>query len=101
MNTDKVTRFEIINHTPCDECGGTGRVVVMDPSHREGPEQMECKDCHGLGSPGRTVYAYNENLKLELSLQDDGRTLKVFIDERKVEDHVHDTFCLSYGKCSE
>ena len=83
MKTDKVTRFEIINHTPCEECNGTGWVMVPDPTHQEEPEQRECRDCHGLGSPGRTVYVHNQNLKFDVQLQDEGRTLKVFIDERE------------------
>ena len=46
-NTDKVTRFEVVEHTK----GGRGR----------------CYTAH--------------NVKVELSLQDDNRTLKVFVND--------------------
>lgn len=52
MNTDNVTRLEIIDHTRPLEDGG-----------------------------GRTVISWDEKKKIELSLQDDGRTLKIFISE--------------------
>lgn len=51
--TDKVTRLEIIDHTKPLEDGG-----------------------------GRTVIFWDENKKIELQLQDDDRTLKVFISEK-------------------
>lgn len=54
--TTKVTRFEVIDHTRSLEDGG-GRVFVK----RE------------------------ENMTVELSLQDDGRTLKVFLSPKKSE----------------
>lgn len=76
METGKVTRFEIINHTPCEECEGTGLNQDIDKLGKF------CPECKGLGIPGRTVYVHNENLKFEVQLQDEGRTLKVFIDER-------------------
>jgi hypothetical protein len=49
MNTDKVTRFEVIDHTT----GGYGRIL--------------------------TEYG----VKVELSLQDDDKTLKVFMKDRE------------------
>jgi hypothetical protein len=49
VNTEKVTRVEIINH-----------------AHKK----------------GRVYSIQNERITVELSLQDGGRTLKVFIDER-------------------
>ncbi len=82
METNKVTRFEIINHTPCEECEGTGWVMVPDPTHMENPSQQECRECHGQGMPGRTVYVHDKTLQFDVQLQDKGRTLKVFIHER-------------------
>lgn len=82
METDKITRFEIIDHTPCEECEGTGRVLVPDPSHREEAEERDCVGCGGSGIPGRKVIAWDEDLRFDVELQDDGRTLKVFIHER-------------------
>lgn len=55
MNTDKVTRFEVINHTGWAG-EKQGRVLVK----------------HGVS--------------IELSLQDEGRTLKVFVTDGKKED---------------
>lgn len=71
METDKVTRLEIIDHSPCKKCHGQG-----------GTEEVLCPDCGGLGIRGRQVVFWDKDKKIELSLQDDGRTLKVFIDER-------------------
>lgn len=48
MDTSKVTRFEVIDHTK-DVLDGGGRVLVQ------------------------------HDVKVELSLQDDGKTLKVFL----------------------
>ena len=53
MNTDNVTRLEIIDHTRPLEDGG-----------------------------GRTVIFWDEAKEIELSLQDNERTLKVFIYEK-------------------
>ena len=53
MDTSKVTRVEVIDHTKPDEEGGGRRVIV----------------------PANSI----DDLKVELSLQDDGRTLKVFL----------------------
>ena len=52
MNTDNVTRLEIIDHTRPLEEGG-----------------------------GRTVIFWDDNKNIELSLQDGGKTLKIFIED--------------------
>lgn len=49
MNTEKVTRVEVINYA---------------------------------NKKGRVYSVQNDGITVTLSLQDDGRTLKVFIDER-------------------
>lgn len=54
MDTTKVTRVEVINHVGVPG-PNTGRVFVLGPM---------------------------EGITVELSLQDDGRTLKVFIDHK-------------------
>lgn len=61
MDTSKVTRFEVIDHTRTIEQGG-----------------------------GRTIVLRNQHVKFELSLQDDGRTLKVFIVPREEVVWPHD-----------
>lgn len=81
METSKVTRLEIIDNTPCKYCGGSG--IVDSANYANQP--TECMDCHGAGFAGRDVVFHNKNTQIELSLQDDGRTLKVFINERDKE----------------
>lgn len=54
INTEKVTRVEIIDHTLEIEDGG-----------------------------GRCYVKWNQNIKVEVQLQDDDRTLKVFISDVK------------------
>lgn len=75
---DKVTRLELINHTACDSCKGAGII------HIEGQDaRFECPACHGAGFTGREVVFFDENKQIKASLQDDGRTLKIFIDKRE------------------
>lgn len=81
VNTSKVTRFEIIDHTPCDECEGFGWVSVPSGKKNE-PVQRECIACHGSATRGRTVIAKSKDLQFDVELQDNDRTLKVFIHER-------------------
>lgn len=70
--TDDVTRFEVIDHRDCSKCDGQ-RVVT------NGERLMVCDKCEGSGTAGRTISLHN--VSVELSLQDGGRTLKVFIDD--------------------
>ena len=53
MNTEKVTRIEVIDHTKSLEEGG-----------------------------GRCYVKWGEGIKVETSLQDDGTTLKIFISKK-------------------
>lgn len=77
-DTSRVTRFEIINHTPCSEClgecvlGSFGNTVI-------------CPQCDGRGVPGRIVIANGDEFKFTVQLQDDGKTLKIFIHERHAD----------------
>ena len=59
MNTDKVTRVEVIDHTKTLEEGG-GRAFTYWSEYN-----------NGIREP-----------KVELQLQDDGKTLKVFITKQ-------------------
>ena len=68
MNTNNVTRLELIDHRPCGACTPAARIL--------------CGACGGTGMKGRKVIFWNDDNKVELSLQDDGRTLKVFIDDK-------------------
>lgn len=53
INTSKVNRIEVIDHTKSFEQGG-----------------------------GRAYVFWEDGVNVELSLQDDGRTLKVFISKK-------------------
>lgn len=104
VDTSKVTRFEVIDHTLCSSCGGDGIQRCSNPDHglidalggdtgRLGcplcghdPQYRikgeSCETCSGGGMQGRTIIAMRDNLRLTIQLQDDDRTLKVFINER-------------------
>lgn len=68
-----ITRFEIIDWRGCKPCNGTGIA----------PNRQPCAVCSGLGNAGRQVVTNpNDNDEITYSVQDDGRTLKVFIKKR-------------------
>jgi DnaJ-class molecular chaperone len=75
LYVDQVTRLEVIDSTPCKTCKGKKLVLV------EG-EKTECPFCKGMGSRGRAVVFRDDNKTISLSLQDDEKTLKIFIKER-------------------
>lgn len=69
MNIDKVTRVEVIHHTSRHDLSGRyGRVYTF------------WNEYHKYDTP---------NPKVELFLQDGGRTLKIFITDR-VKSKLHD-----------
>lgn len=78
---NRVTRLETVNHTKCDSCFGSG---VM---HIEGqPGIFECPVCHGQGMSGRNVVFWDSNKQIvDIELQDDGHTLKIFISDREIK----------------
>lgn len=86
MNLEKVNRLEIIDHRPCLGCGGKCWI------EQEGKKPYECANCNGLGSSGRTVivagpaYGQKDNAKMSAELQDDNRTLKIFIKAKDEKD---------------
>lgn len=80
MNTSNVTRFEIIDHRPCCECEGSGLAAV--PREESDEPKQQCIGCGGAGMSGRTVVAHDKGVSVDVELQDDDRTLKVFIHER-------------------
>lgn len=78
----EITRFEIIDHRECVWCRGrlTANYLQKDGSYKELP----CDKCDGSGiSGGRKVIFWDKNAELTSSVQDNGRTLKLFIDDRK------------------
>ena len=76
MDTTKVTRLELIDHTPCTGCNGEAWIK------EEGQKPKSCPNCGGLGTPGRSVLFWDAYKQVELSLQDDGKTLKVFVSNK-------------------
>jgi len=67
MKTDKVTRLEIIDHTRCKQCTGMARIL--------------CGACGGTGIKGRSVIFWDKDKHVDIQLQDDNRTLKIFISD--------------------
>lgn len=85
-DTSKVTRLEIIDHTDCKRCKGKGWLLngrPIDIKTHKGARPEECSNCGGMGMPGRNLVFWDNDKTIELSLQDDGRTLKVFVGYRK------------------
>lgn len=74
-----ITRLEVIDHTPCDTCNGEMHCFVND-------KMQVCPKCGGLGCPGRDVVFWDKNKEVSSSIQDDGRTLKLFIGKRSEQD---------------
>jgi hypothetical protein len=77
LYVDLVTKLEIIDNTPCKTCKGKKLVLIEGET-----KPTECPVCKGLGCLGRAVVFSDENKSIEMSLQDDERTLKIFINER-------------------
>lgn len=71
-------RLEIIDHTPCTACNGRGIIVAENYSI----SGHTCSTCSGMRSIGRQVVMWSDHKKVDISIQDDGRTLKAFISER-------------------
>lgn len=92
MDTKDVNRFEIIDNRACKTCRGE-RYILTETDSAAGQStafRKECPTCFGMGSVGRQVivagpaYKQPANAIVTVSLQDDGRTLKVFVDDRDV-----------------
>jgi hypothetical protein len=77
---EHVTRLEIIDYTPCKHCKGSGRLLNLQSSSTD--TSVECGACGGSGIAGRNVIFFDPSKQIELSLQDEERTLKIFINER-------------------
>lgn len=84
-DTEKVDRFEVIDHRECVYCRGrcTANYLQKDGSYKEQP----CDKCDGSGMRGGRVYGAFSNpetstIQVELSYQDDGKTLKVFVRDK-------------------
>lgn len=68
---EKVTRLEIIDYRSCPACDGAG----TNDGH-------VCDECGGARILGRTPIFHNPRYMITPSIQDDDKTLKIFIDRR-------------------
>lgn len=76
-----ITRLEVIDHRQCVWCRGrlTENRLVGDEY-----KEMPCSKCDGSGiMGGRQVIFHNDQADISSRLQDDGKTMKVFINDRK------------------
>lgn len=85
IETAAVDRFEVIDHRQCVWCRGrkAANYAQKDGSYKELP----CDKCDGSGIMGGRVFTAHSNperstIKVELSYQDDGKTLKVFVSDK-------------------
>ncbi len=81
----EITRLEIIDHRPCPKCHGD-RFVLTETDTAGGQStafRKECPECQGMGSKGRQHIFTDPNVEVKSSVQDEGRTLKLFIGERE------------------
>lgn len=69
-----ITRVEVIDHRPCYTCDGIG---VVKNSRHDGKVYMDCPDHN---KRGRVFVSHN--VDVTSSIQDQGSTLKLFINER-------------------
>ena len=69
---DNVTRLELIDHRACKDCNGAGH-----------NNDQICDTCRGMGSNGREVIFYSSQVTLESSIQDEGKTFKLFLSDKE------------------
>ena len=86
--SNKVTRFEVIDHRECIWCRGDKAANYLQKDGSYKAEQ--CRRCVGSGIMGGRVYQVHSNpersiIKLDLSYQDEGRTLKVFVNDKETK----------------
>lgn len=88
QDINKVTRFEVIDHRQCVWCRGR---LKENRLQKNGEYKLvPCSKCDGSGIMGGRVYTVSSNpersiIQVELSYQDEGQTLKVFIKDREVQ----------------
>lgn len=75
-----ITRFEVIDHRPCNTCDGSGMRPVAN-TDLNSTRAVGYITCEGCRDRGRVFVAYD--VEVESSIQDEGRTLKIFVDKRK------------------
>lgn len=70
----EINRLEIIDHRPCQDCDGVGHY-----------NDQLCPTCQGMRTPGRSVVFWDDQTELKSSVQDQGRTLKLFVDRKETK----------------
>lgn len=68
----KITRLEVIGYRDCAACKGKGHLV-----------DKICPECDGRKVNGRDVIFWDVNARVDVDIQDEGRTLKIFVSKRK------------------
>lgn len=77
-----ITRVEVIRDIECPTCKGWG-LEKIDKSITDNLGNLHtCGLCGGLGNAGREVVLNDSTKIVESSIQDGGKTLKLFIKER-------------------
>lgn len=77
-NRSGINRLEIIDHSDCMYCEGTGKTPTDSAAGLTA--SFRCIHCDGVGFLGRRVVMWDDGKSVDISLQDDGRTLKLFIE---------------------
>ena len=73
----EINRFEVIDHRRCVWCHGT---KVSEKALSDGTiVSTICEKCDGSGIRGGRILT--ARAKVKVSYQDDGKTLKVFLDD--------------------
>jgi hypothetical protein len=74
-----ITRMEIIDYRPCANCEGKGIIINAHDNSRGIP----CVKCQGARMRGREVIFQSKHVEVKSSIQDNGKTLKLFVDKRE------------------
>lgn len=85
QKANNVDRFEVVDHRQCVWC--RGRLQENRLQKNGDYKLVPCSKCDGSGIMGGRVYSVSSNpersiIKVDLSYQDDGKTLKVFVSDR-------------------
>lgn len=75
-----INRVELIDHRPCNKCHGdrSYNELQKDRSYK----LTECSECFGMGSAGRSIIFWNDHTEIAVEVQDEGRTLKLFVSPK-------------------
>lgn len=77
-----INRFEVIDHRACTACKGKGFIL----NSKNNGKGMLCAKCEGGMVRGRDVIFWDNKTRITSSVQDNGKTLKVFISDKPTKD---------------